>query len=224
MAATAVGVVGLGLLGHAVASRLIAAGYRVVGHDVVRERLDALQALGGEAVESVAAAVAGTDIVCTLLPTLDAVEAVILGADGIVGAARPGTTVVQMSTISPTLTERLAGEVTARGLGFLDCPVSGTSGMVERGNGVIFVGGERVALRPLGARARGGAAAPRLHRARRPGDDAEARRQPPRRAPLRGGRRGAHHGARGPASTSASCSTSSAPAPRPRACSKSAAR
>jgi 3-hydroxyisobutyrate dehydrogenase-like beta-hydroxyacid dehydrogenase len=60
-----------------------------------------------------------------------------------VAAARPGTTVIQMSTISPTLTERLAREVTARGLGFLDCPVSGTSGMVERGQGVIFVGGER---------------------------------------------------------------------------------
>jgi 3-hydroxyisobutyrate dehydrogenase-like beta-hydroxyacid dehydrogenase len=51
--------------------------------------------------------------------------------------------VVQMSTISPALTERLARDCTARGLGFLDCPVSGTSGMVERGDGIIFVGGER---------------------------------------------------------------------------------
>ena len=138
-----IGVVGLGLLGHAVAARLIAAGQRVIGFDVVRERGDALKALGGEAAASVAVVAANAELVCTLLPSLAAVEDVILGADGIVKAARPGTTVVQMSTISPTLTERLAREVSARDLGFLDCPVSGTSGMVERGQGVIFVGGER---------------------------------------------------------------------------------
>ena len=138
-----IGVVGLGLLGHAVAARLIAAGQRVIGYDVVSERGAALKALGGEAAASVAAVAGNAELVCTLLPSLAAVEDVILGADGIVKSARPGATVVQMSTISPTLTERLAREVTARDLGFLDCPVSGTSGMVERGQGVIFVGGER---------------------------------------------------------------------------------
>ena len=138
-----IGVVGLGLLGHAVAARLIAAGHRVVGYDVVRERGDALKALGGEPAGSAAAVAASVDAVCTVLPSLSTVESVILGADGIVAKARPGTAVIQMSTISPSLTERLAREVTARGLGFLDCPISGTSGMVERGQGVIFVGAER---------------------------------------------------------------------------------
>ncbi|HET7343454.1 MAG TPA: NAD(P)-dependent oxidoreductase, partial [Methylomirabilota bacterium] len=56
---------------------------------------------------------------------------------------RPGQVIAQMSTISPSLTERLARETAARGLAFLDCPISGTSGMVAEGNGVIFVGGER---------------------------------------------------------------------------------
>src|SRR5215475_2937315 len=54
-----------------------------------------------------------------------------------------GLAVMQMSTISPRLTEALARHVTARGVGFLDCPVSGTSSMVERGDGIFFVGGER---------------------------------------------------------------------------------
>ncbi len=112
-----IGVVGLGLLGHAIASRLIAAKHRVIGHDVVSARGDALNALGGEAAVSVGAVAKSADVVCTILPSLDA--------------------------ISPTLTERLAREVTAHGVGFLDCPISGTSGMVERGQGVIFVGGER---------------------------------------------------------------------------------
>jgi 3-hydroxyisobutyrate dehydrogenase-like beta-hydroxyacid dehydrogenase len=140
---TTVGIVGLGLLGHAIASRLIAAKHRVVGYDVLSARGDALNALGGEAAASVGAVAKSVDVVCTILPSLDAVETVVLGADGIVAAARPGTAVVQMSTISPALAQRLAREVTARGLGFLDCPISGTSGMVERGQGVIFVGGER---------------------------------------------------------------------------------
>jgi 2-hydroxy-3-oxopropionate reductase len=138
-----VGIVGLGLLGHAVASRLVAAGHRVVGYDTVPARVDALKALGGEAASSTAGLAAAVDTVCTVLPSLPIVESVILGAGGVVASSRPGTTVIQMSTISPALTERLALDVTARGLGFLDCPISGTSGMVERGQGIIFVGGER---------------------------------------------------------------------------------
>src|SRR5207237_9239320 len=82
-------------------------------------------------------------VVCTVLSPVDAVEAVVLWGDGVFRAPRPGRTVAQRSTISPALTERLARDVTARGLGFLDCPISGTSGMVERGQGVIFVGGEQ---------------------------------------------------------------------------------
>jgi L-threonate 2-dehydrogenase len=149
---TTVGVVGLGLLGHAVASRLRAAGHAVVGHDIVPACVERLVALGGAAATSAAEVARGSDVVCTVLPSLAAVEATILGADGIAAGARPGQTICQMSTISPALTERLAGAAAARGLMFLDCPISGTSGMVAAGTGVIFVGGERAAYerwRPL---------------------------------------------------------------------------
>jgi 3-hydroxyisobutyrate dehydrogenase-like beta-hydroxyacid dehydrogenase len=137
------GVVGLGLLGGAIAGRLRAAGDDVIGHDVVPERVQALVTLGGRAGGSVAGVVAAADPVCVVLPSLAAVEEVVLGPSGIAASARRGQTVVQMSTISPALTERLAAECAARGLSFLDCPISGTSGMVERGDGTIFVGGER---------------------------------------------------------------------------------
>jgi 3-hydroxyisobutyrate dehydrogenase-like beta-hydroxyacid dehydrogenase len=138
-----VGVVGLGLLGHAVAARWRAAGHQVVGHDVAADRVRALVALGGRAGGSVAGVVEAADPVCVVLPSLAAVEEVVLGPAGIAATARRGSTVVQMSTISPALTERLARQCAARGLGFLDCPISGTSGMVERGDGIIFVGGEQ---------------------------------------------------------------------------------
>jgi 3-hydroxyisobutyrate dehydrogenase-like beta-hydroxyacid dehydrogenase len=141
-----IGLVGLGLLGHAVATRLLAAGHDVVGFDVVGARGDALAELGGTPLASVAAVAQAAEGVCTLLPSLGAVESVIAGADGLVAAGRAGQTIIQMSTISPDLTERLAATTTARGLTFLDCPISGTSGMVARGDGIIFVGGPREAF------------------------------------------------------------------------------
>jgi len=136
-----VGVVGLGLLGHAIASRLLAAGWDVVGHDIVAERVAELERLGGRGASRVE--VGAADVVGVVLPSLASVEAVILGPDGLIARGRPGQTIVQMGTISPALTRRLAREIAARGLRFLDCPISGTSAMVAQGHGVVFVGGDR---------------------------------------------------------------------------------
>ncbi len=138
-----VGLVGVGLLGHAVASRLLAGGHAVVGYDVVPERIEALRALGGRAAGSVAEVARASNAVATLLPSLATVEEAFLGPAGILATAPPGQTLMQMSTISPALTERLARETTARGLDFLDAPVSGTSAMVAAGQGLFLVGGER---------------------------------------------------------------------------------
>jgi 3-hydroxyisobutyrate dehydrogenase-like beta-hydroxyacid dehydrogenase len=137
------GIVGLGLLGSAVAARLRGGGHDVVGHDVVAEKVRALEALGGRAAPSTEAVAREAEAVCVVLPSLAAVEEVVLGPRGLAAAGRTGQTIIQMSTISPALTERLAHEVGAKGLAFLDCPISGTSGMVARGDGIIFVGGER---------------------------------------------------------------------------------
>jgi len=138
-----VGIVGLGLLGSAVACRLRAAGHAVVGYDVVPERVQALVAIGGRAAPSAEAVARGSEAVCVVLPSLASVEEVVLGPRGLAASGHAGQTVIQMSTISPSLTERLAREVSVKGLAFLDCPISGTSGMVAQGDGIIFVGGER---------------------------------------------------------------------------------
>ncbi len=137
-----VGLIGLGLLGQAVAARLRAKGHEVVGYDVLSEKIQGLVALGGRGAPSAAAVARDAAAVCTLLPSLASVEEAILGANGIVAGARAGQTIIQMSTISPELTRRVDREVSGRGLSFLDCPVSGTSSMVARGEGIIFVGGE----------------------------------------------------------------------------------
>jgi len=139
---TTVGIVGLGLLGHAVASRLRGAGHAVIGHDIVPACVERLVGLGGVAAKSAAEVARGSELVCTILPSLVAVEEAILGPEGVAAGARAGQTICQISTISPGLTERLARETAARGLAFLDCPISGTSGMVAQGQGVFFVGGD----------------------------------------------------------------------------------
>jgi len=151
-AMSTVGLVGLGLLGHAVAARLLGAGHTVVGFDVLAERAHALAGMGGRTAPSARAVAEAAEVTCTLLPSLAAVEEAVLGAAGALAGARPGAVIIQMSTISPALTERLAREAAVRGAGFLDCPISGTSAMVARGQGIIFVGGERALFdrwRPL---------------------------------------------------------------------------
>jgi 3-hydroxyisobutyrate dehydrogenase-like beta-hydroxyacid dehydrogenase len=138
-----IGLVGVGLLGTAVAGRLLKAGHRVVGFDIAPDRGRTLIAMGGEVAASARAVALASEAVCTLLPTLATVESAILGPDGVAAAGKPGQVVIQMSTISPALSVRLAAESRARSLDFLDCPVSGTSGVVARGEGMLFVGGER---------------------------------------------------------------------------------
>jgi len=137
-----IAIIGVGLLGSAVASRLLAGGFAVAGYDSRPEASRALGPRGLHAASSVKDAVTGAEAVFTILPSLETVEAAVVGPGGILAnLARPGL-VIQMSTISPTLTRRLAEAAAAAGLGFLDTPMSGTSAMVERGDCTIFAGGD----------------------------------------------------------------------------------
>jgi 3-hydroxyisobutyrate dehydrogenase-like beta-hydroxyacid dehydrogenase len=92
---------------------------------------------------SIAEVAADTDAVFIILPSLDSVEATVTGAKGLIGTAPLDCTLIQMSTISPELTRRLGAAAAAKGFGFLDAPISGTSAMVGRGDCTIFVAGER---------------------------------------------------------------------------------
>ena len=138
-----IGIIGVGLLGSAVAARLLEGGFVVKGYDTRPERLAALQMQGLITAESIADAAAESDAVFTILPSLESVEATILGPGGVIETAPRSSTLIQMSTISPELARRLGEAAAAKGLGFLDAPMSGTSAMVARGECAIFVGGDR---------------------------------------------------------------------------------
>lgn len=137
-----IGIIGVGLLGTAVASRLLEGGFAVTAYDSRPEQLDPLRARGLEPAASIADAAAGAGAVFTILPSLEAVEAVIGGAGGLIETAPRSATLVQMSTVSSELTRRLGQAAAASGLGFLDTPISGTSAMVARGDCTILVGGD----------------------------------------------------------------------------------
>jgi len=144
-----IGIIGVGLLGSAVATRLLKGKFEVKGYDTRPEQIKALCAQGLIAAGSIAEVAADTDAVFTILPTLQSVEATM---GGLIATAPPDCTLIQMSTISPELTRRLAGAAAAKRLDFLDAPMSGTSTMVERGDCAIFVAGDRAradACRPV---------------------------------------------------------------------------
>src|SRR2546425_12725113 len=112
---TTVGVVGLGLLGSAVAARLRAGGHVVVGYDVVAEKVQALVAVGGRAAPTAEAGAEAAEAVCVVLPSLASVDEGVLGARGLATSGPPGRTLLPMSAISPPRPERPARAVTAQG-------------------------------------------------------------------------------------------------------------
>jgi 3-hydroxyisobutyrate dehydrogenase-like beta-hydroxyacid dehydrogenase len=134
-----VGIVGLGLMGSVLARRLIAAGFEVVGFDTEAAKNEAL--LGGRASGSIAdLATNASPIVLAVFGT-DQVEQV---TEGLLAALGEGSGKIVMctSTCDPDRIAALAGRVAARGLRFLDAPVSGTSEQVRRGEGVGLIGGD----------------------------------------------------------------------------------
>jgi 2-hydroxy-3-oxopropionate reductase len=102
-----VGIVGVGLLGSAVAGVLAQGGYQVVGYDVVPEQVAVLAKQGGRPAGSPKEVAELASVVFTVLPTLASVEEAIAGSGGVLEGARADTTIIQMSTISPALATRM---------------------------------------------------------------------------------------------------------------------
>ena len=137
-----IGIVGVGLLGSSVALRLLQSGFEVTGYDTRPEQIEALRPRGLKAAATIAEAAVGADAVFIILPSLESVDAVVCGPGGLIETASSKAILLQMSTISPDLTRRLHKATSAKGLGFLDAPMSGTSAMVARGDCTIIVGGD----------------------------------------------------------------------------------
>lgn len=124
------------------ATNLLEAGYDVVGHNRSPAPVETLVSRGGEAAETARETAERAEVLVMCLPDSAAVDDVARKPDGVLAGAEPGTTVVDMSTISPTTTEALAADAADRGIDWLDAPVSGGEEGAIEGTLSIMVGGE----------------------------------------------------------------------------------
>ncbi|MEV6824541.1 NAD(P)-binding domain-containing protein [Amycolatopsis sp. NPDC051102] len=135
------GFIGLGVMGAPMAAHLVAAGHDVSGYDVNTAAGEKLEAAGGRAARDVADAVAGADVVITMLPNHPQVEAVVLAAGGVLDIAEPGTLLIDMSTIRPETSIAVAEAARDRKIRVLDAPVSGGQTGAEQASLSIMAGG-----------------------------------------------------------------------------------
>lgn len=124
--------IGLGIMGSPMAANLVKAGHHVTGYNLTRPQIDALVAAGGHGAGSIAEAVREAEVVITMVPADPQVEEVILGAGGVLEHAKPGTLVIDMSSITPQTSGKVEVAARAKGIRTLDAPVSGgEAGAVE---------------------------------------------------------------------------------------------
>lgn len=150
--AETIGFIGLGVMGRPMASNLMKAGYSLVVHNRSRGAVDALAREGATPAQTPAEVARHAPIVITMVPDTPDVEAVLTGADGILSTLDHGGVVIDMSSISPVATKRLAGIVAAKGARMLDAPVSGGEIGAINGTLSIMVGGDEATfdrVRPM---------------------------------------------------------------------------
>lgn len=147
-----IGFMGLGIMGSRMAARLLRAGRSVTVHNRTPSKAEYLLAEGAGWAASPAGLASGVDVLFTMLAHPGAVLDAALGERGFLDGLRPGSLWVDCSTVHPTFSREMAAEAAARGLRFLDAPVSGSRGPAEQGELVFLVGGEASdveACRPL---------------------------------------------------------------------------
>ena len=141
--AQVIGFIGLGIMGRPMARNLLKAGYPLVVHSRSRGPVDELVAAGARAGASAKDVAGQCDVLITMLPNSPDVELVALGKDGIVEGARRGLVYVDMSTISPIVSQKVGQALGAKGVSMLDAPVSGGEKGAIDGALSIMVGGDQ---------------------------------------------------------------------------------
>ncbi len=138
--------IGMGTMGAPMALNLLKAGHKVTVHNRTREKEAAVAAAGARRAASPAEAAEGAEVVIICVSDTPDLDRVTLGESGVIHGAAPGTVVVDMSTVSPGATRRIAAALRERGVHMIDAPVSGGSEGARKGTLSIMVGGEEADL------------------------------------------------------------------------------
>lgn len=137
-----IGFIGLGIMGKPMALNLMKAGHRLVVNSRSRKPVDEVVAAGATAASTPAEVAKSASIIITMVPDTPDVELVLAGPNGVLSELKPGTIVIDMSTISPVVTKKLAAMVAAKGGSMLDAPVSGGEIGAKNATLTIMVGGD----------------------------------------------------------------------------------
>ena len=137
-----VGFIGLGVMGSRMAKTLARAGYALDVFDIDPGKIDAMIAAGAAAASSPGDVARRSDVVFSSLPWPATVREVYLGAGGVLEGARPGTILIDTSTVDPETTRTVHAAAAARDVQYLDAPVSGGYREAENGTLVVIVGGD----------------------------------------------------------------------------------
>lgn len=140
--ATPIGFIGVGSMGGPMAANVLAAGYPLTVCDVRRDAASDLLDNGASWSDTPVAVAGANDITFLSLPTPADVTEVVTGAGGVLEGSRPGSIIVDLSTNSPAVVRELAERAAAKGVGFLDAPVSGGVVGAKRGTLAVMVGGD----------------------------------------------------------------------------------
>jgi 3-hydroxyisobutyrate dehydrogenase len=144
-----VGVIGLGKMGLPIALNLMVRGFHVTGYR--RSGSPELVKSGGDVAASAAEVAAGADVLLSIVPTAEDVEEIIEGPAGTLTALKQGTIHIEMSTIDVDRKARLRDKVRAKGGDLLDCPISGSPGMVAPRLATTFASGDQASVKTVSA-------------------------------------------------------------------------
>lgn len=143
MADRQIGIVGTGIMGGPMARNLAAGGFDVTAFNRTSARAEELRPSGVEVAKSVSELGEKCSVVITMVPDTPDVIDVIEGKDGLASSMKEGTVLIDMSTVSPAETRKLASRLMAKGIGMLDAPVSGGSWGAQQGTLTIMAGGDQ---------------------------------------------------------------------------------
>ena len=137
------GFIGIGSMGRLIARRLLESGYNLTAYNRDRTKAEALVGYGAIVAKSITDLASNTDVILSCLANDDAVRTIYAGPEGVFANVRPGSVVIEMSTVNPETSRELYKLGAARAVSVLDVPISGSTAAAEQGTLTLFAGGER---------------------------------------------------------------------------------
>ncbi len=144
-----VGFIGLGIMGKPMVMNLLKAGMDTTVYDINAKAVESLVEAGAKAAASPKELAAGSDVVITIVPNAAIVESLLEAEDGILAGVKPGTIIVDMSSVSPVASQKFAKMVEKHGCSFLDSPVSGGEPGAINGTLAYMIGGDEAVVETI---------------------------------------------------------------------------